>query len=235
MEKSDLVFNESLIRSKLVPFDSPSRFRIEDKFFTNSAVLFSIIPHENKPYELVLIHRTDRGSRHRGEMSFPGGKVDPTDKDSIDTALRECKEEIGVPRSAVTILGCFDDFPTMTRYVITPIVGFFDKDQKLVKEEREVQEIIKVPIDFFVNKVSFREQAIDFGDKKFPVFYFNYKANDKKYTIWGATAFMIANFIKTIYDYNLSKLNLMRFTTKEIKPLKNYIEMRTKMLTQNEE
>ena len=58
--------------------------------------------------------------------------------------------------------------------------------------------------------------------------------NNKKYTIWGATAFMIANFVKIIYDYNLSKLNLMRFTTEEIKPLKNYIEMRTKILDQNE-
>jgi len=230
MEQSDLIFDESLIRSKLVPFDSPSRFAIKDEFFTNSAVLFSIIPHENKPYELVLIHRTDRGHKHRGEMSFPGGKVDSTDKDSIDTALRECEEEIGVPRSAVTILGCFDDFPTLTRYVISPVVGYFDKDQKLIKEEREVQEIIKVPIDFFIKKKSFRERAVDFGNKKFPVFYFNYKANNKTYTIWGATAFMIANFINTIYSYNISKLDLMRFTTDEIKPLKDYIEMRQKML-----
>jgi len=233
MEKSDLIFDENLIRSKLVPYDSPSRFSIDDDYFTNSAVLFSIIPHEDKPFELVVIHRTDKGHRHGGEMSFPGGKVDPTDKNLVDTALRECEEEIGVPRSAITILGCFDDFPTMTRYSITPVVGYFNKDQKLVKEEREVQDIIKVPIDFFVNKVSFREQAIDFGNKKFPVFYFNYKANNKKYTIWGATAFMIANFIKIIYDYNLSKLNLMRFNIKEMKKLKNYIEMRTEILNKN--
>jgi len=232
MEKSDLIFDEKLIRSKLVPFDSPSRFTIKDGFFTNSAVLFSIIPHDNKPYELVLIHRTDRGHRHRGEMSFPGGKVDPTDKSLVETALRECEEEIGVPRADIKILGCFDDFPTLTRYVITPVVGYFDKDQKLVKEEREVQEIIKVPIDFFVNKKSFRERAVDFGNKKFPVFYFNYKANNKNYTIWGATAFMIANFIQTIYGYNISKLNLMRFTTEEIRPLKDYIELRTKMLNE---
>ena len=230
MEKSDLIFDEKLIRIKLGPYDSPSRFRIQDEFFTNSAVLFSIIPHENKPYELVLIHRTDRGHRHRGEMSFPGGKVDDQDKTLEVTALRECEEEIGVPRSAIKILGCFDDFPTLTRYVITPVVGYFHKDQKLVKEEREVQEIVKVPIDFFLNKKSFKERAIDFEGKKFPVFYFNYNANNKKYTIWGATAFMIANFIKTVYDYKLSKLNLMRFTTEEIKPLKDYIEMRQQML-----
>ena len=148
--------------------------------------------------------------------------------------VRECQEEIGVPRSEVNLLGTLDDFPTMTRYIITPIVGYFSKDLKLVKEESEVQEIVKVPLDFFLNKKTFREQAFTFGNKKFPVFYFNYKQGSKKYTIWGATAYMIATFIEMIYGITLSKLRIRRFTTEEIKPLKNYIEMRTKILSDKE-
>jgi 8-oxo-dGTP pyrophosphatase MutT (NUDIX family) len=191
------------------------------------------MPHENRPYDLIIIHRTDRGFKHRGEISFPGGKVDPDDKSRIDTALRECEEEIGVSRKEVTLLGCLDDFPTMTKYVITPVVGYINEDQELVKDDREVQEILKVPIDFFFSKNNFRERAIDIGVKKFPIFYFNYKNNKKTYTIWGATAFMIANFIKLVYDVNLSKLNISRFTMEEIKPLKNFIEMRKKILSKN--
>ncbi len=232
MESIDLTFNEEIIKKKLFTLDSPSRTVLKDSFFTPSAVLFTIIPHENNPYELVLIHRADTGLKHSGEMSFPGGKMEPRDKSLEDTALRECEEEIGVSRSAIILLGCLHDFPTLTKYIITPVVGYFSKDQELIRDEREVQEIIKVPIDFFLNKKSFREEIIDFQGKKFPVFYFKYKANNKKYTIWGATAHLITTFIQVVYDKNLSNINLQRFTMKEIKPLKNYIEMRHKMVNE---
>jgi hypothetical protein len=109
----------------------------------------------------------------------------------------------------------------MTRFIITPFIGIIDKNQKLVKDDREVQEIVRVPIEFFLNRKKFKEQAWDFGDKKFPVFYFNYRnpENNHKHTIWGATAHMIATFIHTVYGINLSKLNLKRFTPDEIIPL----------------
>jgi 8-oxo-dGTP pyrophosphatase MutT (NUDIX family) len=232
MDSTDLIFDEELIRSKLFPFDSPSRTRIVDDFFTPSAVLFSIIPHKNKPYELILIKRTSRkDDRHSGEMSFPGGKSELQDNTLTDTAIRECEEEIGVPRENIRILGCLHDFPTMTRFIISPFIGLIDKDEKLVKDEREVQDIVKVPIDFFFQSKNFREQAWDFAGKKFPVYYFNYRDPEKKqkYTIWGATAHMIATFIHTVYNINISKLNIRRFSPEEIKPLKEYIEMRRKM------
>lgn len=222
----DLIFNQKLIKEKLLDFDSPKRISLKDDFFTSSAVLFSIIPYEDRPYDLVIIHRTDRGSRHRGEMSFPGGKFDPNVDISLqDTALRETEEEIGVPRKSIKILGCLDDFPTMTKFVVSPFIGVIDKDQKLIKDEREVQEILKIPIDFFVSKRSFREQAFDIEGKKFPIFYFNYKnkENGKTYTVWGATAHMIATFIELIYDVNMSELGLQRFRLEKIKFLKDYI------------
>ncbi|MHA1320019.1 MAG: hypothetical protein ACTSQ1_09420 [Promethearchaeota archaeon] len=58
-----LIFNETLIKSKLFECDSPSRISLRDDFFTRSAVLFSIIPYENKPYDLILIHRSNLGTR----------------------------------------------------------------------------------------------------------------------------------------------------------------------------
>ena len=226
MDTLNLIFNEELIRKKLFPCDSPARISLTDGFFTKSAVLFTIVPYSDKPYDLVIIHRTNRGSKHRGEMAFPGGKIEPKDKSLQTTALREAEEEIGVPRESVKILGCLHDFPTMTRYIITPFLGIINKDQKLVKEKREVQNIIKVPISFFINKSNFKEHAMDLEGKNFPVFYFNYKdqKDGKKYTIWGATAYMIVAFIETIYDYKLSKLGLKRFKVEEIKSLKDYIK-----------
>jgi len=229
MDKLDLIFNENLIKKRIFPFESPKRISIKDEFFTSSAVLFSIIPYENKPYDLIVIHRTDKGSRHRGEISFPGGKFDPLLDNSLEeTALRETEEEIGVPKSRIKILGCLDDMVTLTKFIVTPFIGIIDKDQILVKEEREVQEILKIPIDFFIGKKNFREQAIDIEGKKFPIFYFNYKnkENSKTYTVWGATAYMISTFIETIYDVIISELGLARFNLEKIRDLKDYIKYR---------
>ncbi len=227
-----LIFNEALIKRKLFDCDSPSRISLKDDFFTRSAVLFSIIPYENKSYDLILIHRSNLGTRHRGEMSFPGGKFEgDKDKSLRDTVLRETEEEIGVYRESIKIIGCLDDFPTMTKYIITPFVAVIDKNQQLIREEREVQRILKIPIDFFTNKTQFREQAINVDGNKFPVFYFNYfdKDNGQKYTVWGATAYMIVTFIETIYNFTLSSLGLKRFKLEKIKDLKEYIKYRDKI------
>jgi len=224
-----LIFDERFVRSRLFNCDSPSRISLKDDFFTSSAVLFSIIPYRDKPYDLILIHRSELGTRHRGEMSFPGGKFeDHKDKSLKDTALREAEEEIGVPRESIKIIGCLDDFPTMTKYIITPFVAIIDKNQELNRQESEVQKILKIPINFFTSKTQFREQAIDIDGNKFPVFYFNYidQKNGQKYTVWGATAYMIVTFIETLYDFTLSNLGLQRFKLEKIKDLKEYIKYR---------
>ncbi|MFX0033629.1 MAG: NUDIX hydrolase [Candidatus Hodarchaeota archaeon] len=233
MDSLNLIFNETLIKEKTYDCNSSSRVSLKDTFFTSSAVLFTIIPYDNKPFELILIHRSQRGSRHRGEISFPGGKFEPNlDKTLRDTALRETEEEIGVPKNKVKIIGCLDDFPTMTKYIITPFIATIDKNQILVKDDREVQSILKVPIDFFIKKQNFKEQAITIENKKFPIFYFNYFdiINKKNYTIWGATAYMISTFIEKIFNYHMSELGINRFKLEKIKQLKEYIKYRKQIV-----
>ncbi|KKN44636.1 hypothetical protein LCGC14_0691120 [marine sediment metagenome] len=229
MDKNNLIFDEDLIKEKLYPCDSPLRVSISDDFFTSSAVIFSIIPYKDKPYDLILIHRSNRGTKHRGEMSFPGGKFDPfLDRNLKDTALRETEEEIGVLHENIKILGCLDDFPTMTQYIISPFIGIIDKNQKLIKDEREVQRILKIPINFFTSKTNFREQIISIENEKLPVFYFNYfeKENNQQYVVWGATAYLISTFIEQIYGLTMSSLGLKRFKLEKIKQLKDYIKYR---------
>ncbi len=87
MTPLNLTYNEKLIQEKLFSFDSPKRISIKDDIFRSSAVLFTIIPHSEAPDELVVIHRSSFGLRHRGEMSFPGGKYESAhDKSLTDTA-----------------------------------------------------------------------------------------------------------------------------------------------------
>jgi len=235
MVPAKYIFEEKFIQEKLIPCDDPTRLQLTDNSFVNSAVLFSIIPYEKRPYDLIIIHRTNKGTKHRGEMSFPGGKFDPrTDKNLLDTAIRESIEEIGVCREDITLLGCLNDFPTMTKYIITPFVAKINPNVKLVRQEREVQEILKVPIDFFIKKINFREQTFKIGGKKFPVFYFTYKnsQSNKRYLIWGATAFMIAQFIERVYDFNMSKLEVKRFNINQIVSLKNFLKYRDKITSE---
>ncbi|MFX1389246.1 MAG: NUDIX hydrolase [Promethearchaeota archaeon] len=232
MNATELIFDESLIKKALYPCDSPLRISIKDDYFTNAAVLFSIMPYDKKPYDLILIHRSDKGTRHKGEISFPGGKFDPQLDTSLkDTALRETQEEIGISQQNVKIIGCLDDFPTMTRFIITPFIGIIHKDQKLIKDDREVQEILKIPIDFFINKTNFREQAVDINGKKFPIFYFNYidTIKNKTHTVWGATAFLISTFIERVYSLMMSDLGLERFKLEKIKQIKEYIKYKNQI------
>lgn len=231
MRTSNFVFNREIIKKKLIPCNSRGKISLIDKSFKRSAVLFPIIPLLNKPFEIVLIHRSDRGTKHRGEISFPGGKIEPKDKTLQDTAFRECQEEIGVPKETIKLLGCLDDFPTMTKYIISPFIATINPKQKLIREEREVQAILKIPIDFFIKKTNFKEQAFDIGEKKFPVFYFNYfsEKHQKFYTIWGATAFMIVTFIERVYNYQMSGLGLKRFSLKEVQDIKDFMKYRNKI------
>jgi ADP-ribose pyrophosphatase YjhB (NUDIX family) len=227
MDTSDLLFNENMIKRKLYPCDSPLRISLKDDFFTKAAVVFSIIPYENKPYELILIHRSDKGTRHRGEMSFPGGKFEISLDNSLkDTALRETEEEIGVPRENIRIIGCLNDFPTTTKFIVTSFLGIINKNQELIRDEREVQKILKVPIDFFINKINFKEQTFDIEDKKFPVFYFYYfnEENGQTYTIWGATAFLITYFLELVYNIQIGSNKAKRPTMEDIKKRYHYLE-----------
>jgi len=219
MDTKNLIFNENLIKKKIFPCESPLRTPLMDSNFTKAAVLFSIIPHENKPYELILIHRSNMGTRHRGEMSFPGGKFElEVDKSLRDTALRETEEEIGVPRGNVRIIGCLDDFPTISKFIVTPFLGLINYNQKLKRDEREVQKILKVPIDFFINKINFTEQEFDVGGEKFPVFYYNYnnEENGQIYTIWGVTAFLITYFLEIVYNVQIGSNKARRPTLDDI-------------------
>ena len=231
MVSPNLKFNKDLIRNKIYDCNDPSRITLKDNFFTRAAVLFSIMPYDNRPYDLILIHRTNRGLKHRGEISFPGGKLEIQDVSLKDTALRETHEEIGVPRGNVEIIGCLHDFPTMTKYIIRPFIGIIKEESKLIREEREVQRILKVPIDFFINKTNFKEKAFQIDGDRFPVFYFNYKEKtiNEVFTIWGATAHMIVSFIEMVYAFPMSELGIQRFDLEKIKALKSYIKYKDKI------
>ncbi len=216
----DFIFNEKLIRTKLKDFDSLDRLVLSHNNFINSAVVFLIIPYNDKPYDLVLIRRTKSTTdKHSGEMSFPGGKFDQAlDTSYLDTALRELDEELGVPRTKVSILGSIDDHLTPKGFIITAFVAFISQDTKMVKQDSEVKEIVKIPITFFADKKKFRERTYKLKDDLIGVGKYNYFSSDsKKYVIFGATSHIIVNFIDTVYNLGLMTPGCRRINCEDIK------------------
>ena len=220
MSDSKFIFNPDFIQKRLKTYDSPSRLCLDDDSFIKSAIVFLIISYKDKPYDLVLIRRTHRDrDKHAGEMSFPGGLFDSQlDKSYQDTALRETEEELGIAREKIKLIGCLDDHITPKKFIITPFVGYIDEHQEMIKNEDEVQEIIKIPINFFANNKNYRERTYKLKDDTVAVGKYNYRApKDKKFVIFGATTHIIVTFIELVYNFKLMNPRVRRLTCDDFK------------------
>ena len=158
-----------------------------------AAVLLPIVDR-GEPM-ILFTKRTDRVGHHKGQISFPGGVLDPTDASLLDAALRECEEEIALPRAAVEPLGALDDTETVaTSFVITPFVGLVREPVAWQPDGEEIERIIEVPYAALAAEGSFRvELAVRDGIER-PVYYFDYHGD----TIWGATARILVHYLELL-------------------------------------
>jgi 8-oxo-dGTP pyrophosphatase MutT (NUDIX family) len=156
-----------------------------------AAVLVPIIDRAGAPY-LLFAKRTDRVGHHKGQISFPGGVIDPGDLSPVDAALREAEEEIGLPRDAVEPLGTLDDTETVaTRFVITPIVGAVRRPVAWQPDGDEIEKVIEVPFALLTADGSCRVEHWERDGVRRPVYFFDYEDE----TIWGATARILVQFL----------------------------------------
>ena len=145
--------------------------------------------------QVLLTKRASHLTHHPSQISFPGGKVEKTDRDIIHTALREAQEEIGLDPHTVTVIGQLPCYDIISGYQVTPIVAIIDRPQTYQKDANEVDEIFHVPLQHFLQEKN--HHAIDFyrNGHRHNVHFYPYK----HYNIWGATAAMLkdlANCLK---------------------------------------
>jgi len=139
---------------------------------------------------VLLTQRTDHLNHHPGQISFPGGRVEPEDDNAIETALRETHEEIGVSPDQVEVVGCLDPYRTGTGFIITPVVGFVDPAFTLEIDEFEVAEVFEVPLSFVFDPANHERHSREFrGQER----HFHVLPYEDRY-IWGATAGMLVGF-----------------------------------------
>ncbi len=172
---------------------SRERRVIEHSSFARAAVLVPLFKKEGGCH-LLFTKRTDQVKHHKGEISFPGGMFDEEDRQLKKTALREAFEEIGLKEDDVQILGTLDDIVTVTEFIVTPFVGVFPYPYSFDVSPIECAELIEVPLSTLLDPGCFGEKEILHSEGKRIVEAYQYG----QYSIWGATAKILRQFLELL-------------------------------------
>ena len=155
---------------------------------TKAAVLIPLLLKEDG-LSVLLTQRTNHLRDHAGQISFPGGRMDPEDQSPNDTALRESKEEIGLDPELVEIIGHLPQYLTVSGYSVTPVVGLVQAQAEYVLDEFEVADVFEVPLSFLLDPANHQVRLwqSEQGGRRF------YSMPYENRFIWGATAGMLRN------------------------------------------
>ncbi len=160
----------------------------------NSSVLVLFYPKDNELF-LCLIKRPGTMKHHAGQIAFPGGKVEETDLNVVDTALREANEEVGLDREKVTILGTLSNlFISASNFYVTPVVAWASSQPSFQIDPNEVDNLIHFPINKFLTSKSIQKEEIETYTGKITVACIKFEGE----TIWGATAMILSELIDVI-------------------------------------
>ncbi len=163
-------------------------------------VLILLYQKENE-WQTVFTQRRKYAGVHSGQMSFPGGKFDDADEDIIQTALREAEEEIGVPKAAVEVIGRLTElYIPPSNFLVHPVVAHLHGAKNFIPQEREVQEIVEIPLSFFLPAKNIRQTEIHLQQgvtAKVPAFIFG------EHIIWGATAIVLSELREILQEAGL--------------------------------
>jgi len=178
----------------LLSHRKPERVKDADDGYTQASVLLPLFI-KNGRYWLLFMRRTNTVEYHKGEVSFPGGAVDAGDNSLEHTAIRETFEEVGIREEDIEILGQLDDMITVTsRFIVHPFVGIVPFPYAFTLNKREVDYLIEVPLQFFLDNAQPRLVTLDYEGEAFETPAFVYEDT----IIWGATQRILDNFLGLI-------------------------------------
>ena len=165
-----------------------------------AGVMVLIYPIQNKTH-LVLTQRHPYPGVHGGQISFPGGKQDPEDKNLKETALREAYEEVGVSKNEIEILGPLSPiYIPPSNFHVQPLLAYSHTRPTFIKEEAEVASILDIPLSTLLKKETVQSLPVNIRgyNREVPCF----KVED--HIIWGATAIVLSELIYMIRQHQTS-------------------------------
>jgi len=174
---------------------SPKPIEEQGSMLRHAAVLIPLFKAESE-YRVLFTKRTDSVEAHKGQISFPGGRIEEEDGSPLETALREADEEIGLSRKDVTVLGQMDDARTVSsNYVVHPFVGLIPYPYDFKTSVQEVKDLLEVPFLVFLSGDSSGESyPVVYEGATYQTLAYRYKGE----VIWGATAMIMQNLVDLV-------------------------------------
>lgn len=151
-----------------------------------AAVLVPLVEREGG-LTVLLTQRAETLKDHAGQISFPGGRVEPGDEDAWHAALREAREEIGLSPGFVEFAGYLPDHHVITGFLVTPVVGFVNPQYQLRIAAAEVHDVFEVPLAYILDSANHKPRRRKLGELFIDVHDIPYGERN----IWGATAGML--------------------------------------------
>jgi 8-oxo-dGTP pyrophosphatase MutT (NUDIX family) len=176
------------------PFDLWHQDRVpEGASARHAAVLIPLIARA-EGVQVLLTQRTSHLNGHAGQISFPGGGVEPDDRSRQDTALRETEEEIGLPRSHIEVLGAMPDYEMSTGFRVAPVVGWIAPPYSTQPDPFEVHDIFEAPLAHFLAPANYQRRRYEIEGMVRKYVAVPYQGR----YIWGATAGMLYFFFQLL-------------------------------------
>jgi len=163
---------------------------------TPAAVLIPLIRHDDR-LGVLLTQRARHLQAHAGQISFPGGRIEPSDHGPVEAALREAAEETGLGIERIELLGRLPVYLTVTRFEVTPVVGMIAAPIAVQLDASEVEEAFEVPLAFLMDPANHQRRVVTTGGVRRFVYTIPYQDGLRERMIWGVTAAIVRN----LYSY----------------------------------
>jgi 8-oxo-dGTP pyrophosphatase MutT (NUDIX family) len=204
----------ALLRQKLANF-TPARIK---GAHPDAAVLIALTDNPIDPH-IILTRRASHLSSHSGQVAFPGGMKDKTDRNLKHTALRESEEEVAMPPDEVEVIGKLNQVVSHMGVRVTPWVGIVSEHIELTANEDELDAIFRVPLRFFLKDQRHHTDVIPVEQQAIYVPCYHYD----EFVIWGLSAMMLVDLFKTGLgaDFSLTHVPAQGSPLRHLEPSKH--------------